>query len=192
MCLAEALLAYRDSATADALIRDKLVPPNGSIIDRDNLLVDFAAWALVMTGKVGRPAVRRWSSRVSSARLIQRSGEPVIRKGVDLAMRTDGRAVRHRRDHRRGAWPTAASREARAYRYSYDMLGEAALTEDDAAAIPGRTTGRPSTRSARPRHGPRRLQKGRGSRSSCRPCTRATAAPERPCDGRAAPGSCKS
>ncbi|MDB5907167.1 MAG: putA, partial [Massilia sp.] len=64
-------------------------------------------------------------------RLIGRGGEPLIRKGVDLAMRmlgnqfVTGQTIDEALKNSRG-------NEARGYRYSYDMLGEAALTEADA------------------------------------------------------------
>ncbi|MBE0998546.1 hypothetical protein IH770_36010, partial [Escherichia coli] len=54
MCLAEALLRVPDAATADALIRDKLSAADWQrhLGQSDNVLVNFAAWGLVMTGKV--------------------------------------------------------------------------------------------------------------------------------------------
>ena len=68
----------------------------------------------------------------SLTRIVGKSGEPLIRKGVDMAMRMMGeqfvsgetmeQALRH-----------ARPREAQGFRYSYDMLGEAALTAADAA-----------------------------------------------------------
>ncbi len=69
MCLAEALLRVPDSATADALIRDKL---NAAEWERhlgqsDNVLVNFAAWGLVMTGKVVDPETADAARRTSSA-----------------------------------------------------------------------------------------------------------------------------
>src|SRR5437773_1046574 len=59
------------------------------------------------------------------------SASPLMRKGVDLAMRllgkqfVTGRTIAEAIDN-------AREREARGYRYSYDMLGEAALTAADA------------------------------------------------------------
>jgi hypothetical protein len=68
--------------------------------------------------------------------------------------------------------------ETRGYRYSYDMLGEAALTESD-ARITTLLRSRRSTRSARPRTAAA-SRTARAFRSSCRPCTRATAARSTP------------
>src|SRR6185369_5058042 len=82
MCLAEALLRIPDAATRDALIRDKIADGDWSAhlgSDR-SLFVNAATWGLVVTGRlVG-----------ALTRLIARAGEPVIRRGVDLAMRLLG------------------------------------------------------------------------------------------------------
>ncbi|MDO8695670.1 MAG: bifunctional proline dehydrogenase/L-glutamate gamma-semialdehyde dehydrogenase PutA, partial [Pseudomonas sp.] len=57
MCLAEALLRVPDAATADALIRDKLSAAEWErhLGQSDSVLVNFAAWGLVLTGKVVDP-----------------------------------------------------------------------------------------------------------------------------------------
>src|SRR5690606_28126636 len=64
---------------------------------------------------------------------IGKGGEPLIRKGVDLAMRMLGNQFVTGRDIAE-ALKNSREREARGFRFSYDMLGEAALTEEDAAA----------------------------------------------------------
>ncbi len=65
--------------------------------------------------------------------------------------------------------------EEKGFRYSYDMLGEAALTEEDAKRYLAAPTSRRSTPSARPPTAAASM-KARASRSSCPRCTRATAA----------------
>ena len=65
-------------------------------------------------------------------RLIARSGEPIIRKGVDAAMRLMGEQFVTGRTIEE-ALNASREREAHGFRYSYDMLGEAAMTADDAA-----------------------------------------------------------
>ena len=84
-----------------------------------------------MTGKlVGTSSEQGLGSALT--KLIAKGGEPLIRKGVDLAMRmlgnqfVTGQTIAE-------ALKNGRSNEARGYRYSYDMLGEAALTEKDAA-----------------------------------------------------------
>ena len=98
----------------------------------------------------------------------------MIRKGVDLAMRMLGKqfVTGETIDE---ALANGREREARGYRFSYDMLGEAAMTEADAQRYLAdyemaiHAIGRPRPAVA--------CTKGRGFRSSCRPFTRATAAP---------------
>ncbi|MET0240664.1 MAG: proline dehydrogenase family protein, partial [Sphingobium sp.] len=133
MCLAEALLRIPDDATRDALIRDKIADGDWSahLGGGKSLFVNAATWGLVVTGKlVGSVDDRGLGAALT--RLVARAGEPVIRRGVDLAMRmmgeqfvtgeTIGEAVKRAREL-----------EARGFSYSYDMLGEAATTAADAA-----------------------------------------------------------
>ena len=96
-----------------------------------SLFVNAATWGLLVTGRLTATSSETGLT-AALARLIGRGGEPLIRRGVDVAMRHDGRAVRHRPDHQRGAGQRRRL-EARGFRYSYDMLGEAAMTAADAA-----------------------------------------------------------
>ncbi|WP_067733269.1 trifunctional transcriptional regulator/proline dehydrogenase/L-glutamate gamma-semialdehyde dehydrogenase [Novosphingobium naphthalenivorans] len=132
MCLAEALLRIPDAATRDALIRDKIAGGNwsGHLGGGKSLFVNAATWGLVVTGKlVGSVDDRGLSAALT--RLIARAGEPVIRKGVDLAMRLLGEqfVVGETIEDALGR---AREWEAKGFRYSYDMLGEAAMTAADA------------------------------------------------------------
>ena len=132
MCLAEALLRIPDTATRDALIRDKIsggqwrehAGRSGSVF------VNAATWGLLLTGNLVATHSETTLSTLLS-RLIAKGGEPLIRKGVDMAMRMMGEqfvtgetielALKH-----------AATLEPQGFRYSYDMLGEAAMTMEDA------------------------------------------------------------
>ncbi len=132
MCLAEALLRIPDDATRDALIRDKLAGGNwqAHLGASPSLFVHAATWGLIITGKL--VATHPESGLANSlARAIARSGEPVIRKGVDMAMRLLGEQFVAGESIEQ-ALANARRREAQGFRHSYDMLGEAALTEDDA------------------------------------------------------------
>ncbi|NMM35961.1 MAG: trifunctional transcriptional regulator/proline dehydrogenase/L-glutamate gamma-semialdehyde dehydrogenase [Glaciimonas sp.] len=133
MCLAEALLRIPDSQTADRLIADKISKGDWRrhLGESPSLFVNAATWGLLVTGKlVGTSSEQGLGSALT--KLIAKGGEPLIRKGVDLAMRMLGNqfvtgqtieeALKNGRDNVK-----------RGYRYSYDMLGEAALTEKDAA-----------------------------------------------------------
>ena len=91
MCLAEALLRIPDHATRDALIRDKIAHGDWSahLGDGRSLFVNAATWGLVVTGKLVSSADDRGLS-AALTRLAARLGEPVIRHGVDVAMRMLG------------------------------------------------------------------------------------------------------
>jgi RHH-type proline utilization regulon transcriptional repressor/proline dehydrogenase/delta 1-pyrroline-5-carboxylate dehydrogenase len=133
MCLAEALLRIPDDATRDALIRDKIAHGDWSahLGDGRSLFVNAATWGLVVTGKLVASADDRGLS-AALTRLIARVGEPVIRRSVDVAMRmlgeqfVTGETIEEALDRARPL-------EAQGFAYSYDMLGEAAMTARDAA-----------------------------------------------------------
>ena len=134
MCLAEALLRIPDKATRDALIRDKISNGNWhSHIGRSpSLFVNAATWGLLFTGKLVSTHNEANLSR-SLNRIIGKSGEPLIRKGVDMAMRLMGEQF-VTGETIAEALANARKLEDKGFRYSYDMLGEAALTAADAQA----------------------------------------------------------
>ena len=132
MCLAEALLRIPDDATRDALIRDKIAGGDwrSHMGDGRSLFVNAATWGLVVTGKLTSSVNDRGLS-AALIRLIARAGEPVIRRGVDMAMRMMGEQF-VTGETIAEALKRARPLEARGFRYSYDMLGEAATTAADA------------------------------------------------------------
>jgi RHH-type proline utilization regulon transcriptional repressor/proline dehydrogenase/delta 1-pyrroline-5-carboxylate dehydrogenase len=134
MCLAEALLRIPDDATRDALIRDKIAPGDWAahLGGGRSLFVNAATWGLIVTGKLVDP-VNDGSLGAALGRLLARAGEPVVRKGVDLAMRMMGEqfVTGETIDE---ALKRARREEAKGFTYSFDMLGEAAATARDAAA----------------------------------------------------------
>ncbi|MCC2972931.1 trifunctional transcriptional regulator/proline dehydrogenase/L-glutamate gamma-semialdehyde dehydrogenase [Massilia sp. IC2-476] len=132
MCLAEALLRIPDSETADRLIADKISKGDWKkhLGESPSLFVNAATWGLLITGKlVSTNSEKNLGSALT--RLIAKGGEPLIRKGVDMAMRMLGNqfVTGQTIDE---ALKNSRENESRGYRYSYDMLGEAALTEQDA------------------------------------------------------------
>ncbi|OLP42657.1 trifunctional transcriptional regulator/proline dehydrogenase/L-glutamate gamma-semialdehyde dehydrogenase [Rhizobium oryziradicis] len=132
MCLAEALLRIPDDATRDALIRDKISEGDwkAHLGGGRSLFVNAATWGLVVTGKLTSTVNDRSLSKALT-RLIARCGEPVIRRGVDMAMRMMGEQfVTGETIHE--ALKRAQRLEAKGFGYSYDMLGEAATTDADA------------------------------------------------------------
>jgi RHH-type transcriptional regulator, proline utilization regulon repressor / proline dehydrogenase / delta 1-pyrroline-5-carboxylate dehydrogenase len=132
MCLAEALLRIPDPATRDALIRDKIANGdwNSHLGSGKSTFVNAATWGLVVTGKlVGSVDDRGLGAALT--RLVARAGEPIIRRGVDLAMRLMGEQF-VTGETIVEALKRAKQFESRGFRYSYDMLGEAATTMADA------------------------------------------------------------
>ena len=132
MCLAEALLRIPDAATRDALIRDKIAEGDwkSHMGGGRSMFVNAATWGLVVTGKL-TSTVNNRSLSAALTRLIARAGEPVIRRGVDMAMRMMGEqfVTGETIDE---ALKRSRPLEERGFRYSYDMLGEAATTATDA------------------------------------------------------------
>ncbi len=132
MCLAEALLRIPDKGTRDALIRDKISNGNWQqhLGQSPSMFVNAASWGLLITGRL--VATHNESGMASTLnRIIGKGGEPVIRKGVDMAMRMMGEQF-VTGETIAEALANAAALEEQGFRYSYDMLGEAALTEADA------------------------------------------------------------
>ncbi|MDQ6621532.1 MAG: proline dehydrogenase family protein, partial [Pseudomonadota bacterium] len=133
MCLAEALLRIPDAATRDLLIRDKVGGAHwrSHIGTSPSLFVNAAAWGLLITGTlVESHSHNRLEQAMAS--VLRRGGEPMIRAGVDMAMRLLGRQFVSGRTIEE-ALANAREREGRGYTFSFDMLGEAAVTADDAA-----------------------------------------------------------
>jgi RHH-type proline utilization regulon transcriptional repressor/proline dehydrogenase/delta 1-pyrroline-5-carboxylate dehydrogenase len=132
MCLAEALLRIPDRATRDALIRDKIGIGDweAHLGHSPSLFVNAATWGLLITGRLTATSSGK-SLSSALTKLIARGGEPLIRKGVDIAMRMMGEQFVTGQTI---AEALANSRkwEAQGFRYSYDMLGEAAATAADA------------------------------------------------------------
>lgn len=132
MCLAEALLRIPDNETRDALIRDKIAGGDwqAHLGDGKTLFVNAATWGLMVTGKLTASFAETGLGAVLT-RLLARAGEPVIRRGIDMAMQmmgdqfVTGETIEE-------ALKRARRLEAQGFAYSYDMLGEAATTMADA------------------------------------------------------------
>lgn len=136
MCLAEALLRVPDKDTRDILIRDKLTSPNWQthLGKSESFFVNAATWGLVLTGrflKLDSPEADLGLA-TSLKQFFSRSSEPVIRKSIEHAMRIMGHQFVTGRTISE-ALKRAQPHEQQGYRYSYDMLGEAARTSEDAA-----------------------------------------------------------
>ena len=135
MCVAEALLRIPDQETADKLIRDKLGDADWEkhLGQSDSVLVNASTWGLMLTGKlVNLNDLTRVDVPGAFKRLVGRVGEPVIRLAVRQAMRIMGHQFVMGRTIDE-ALARSRKGDNADYRYSFDMLGEGALTSKDAA-----------------------------------------------------------
>lgn len=131
MCLAEALLRVPDAETIDDLIEDKIAPSDWAkhMGQSTSPLVNASTWALMLTGKVLQEGQPGPVGHLRAA--VKRLGEPVIRTAVNQAMKEMGRQFVLGQSIQ-SALSRAKGVEKKGYSYSYDMLGEAARTGEDA------------------------------------------------------------
>jgi RHH-type proline utilization regulon transcriptional repressor/proline dehydrogenase/delta 1-pyrroline-5-carboxylate dehydrogenase len=136
MCLAEALLRIPDAETVDRLIEEKLTSAHweAHLSASDSLLVNASTWGLMLAGRILQldegvrddvPGYLR--------RLAARAGEPLIREAIRQAVRILGHQFVMGRSIAE-ALKRSRSAEQRDFHHSFDMLGEAALTAEDAQA----------------------------------------------------------
>jgi RHH-type proline utilization regulon transcriptional repressor/proline dehydrogenase/delta 1-pyrroline-5-carboxylate dehydrogenase len=134
MCIAEALLRIPDADTADRLIADKVTSASWKdhLGESDSLFVNASTWGLMMTGQLLNldGAARRNPSRMLKS-MASRAGEPVVRTAMRQAMRIMGHQFVMGRTIDE-ALKRSRNKKNSAFRYSFDMLGEAALTRVDA------------------------------------------------------------
>ena len=134
MCLAEALLRIPDAHTADELIADKLAGPDWSekLGHSGSAFVNAATFSLLLTGKVLEGAQDRSDNwKAALGRAVGRLGEPVVRTAVREAMKILGRNFVFGRTIDE-ALQRAKPERAKGLSHSFDMLGEAAKTYEDA------------------------------------------------------------
>ncbi|MES2903611.1 MAG: bifunctional proline dehydrogenase/L-glutamate gamma-semialdehyde dehydrogenase PutA [Pseudomonadota bacterium] len=135
MCLAEALLRIPDAETADDLIADKLSGPDWAekLGDSKSTFVNAATFSLLLTGKVLDEANDRSEGwRAALGRAVGRLGEPVIRTAVSQGMKILGKQFVFGRTIEE-ALSRAGPERKLGLNHSFDMLGEAARTHEDAA-----------------------------------------------------------
>ena len=132
MSLAEALIRVPDNATADALIRDKMSVADWKkhLNDDNGFIVNASTWGLMMTGRV--VSIDKSTTAAGFLdRMTKKMGEPVIRSAMQRAMKIMGYQFvlgETIEEARRNSEPY----RAKGYTYSFDMLGEAAVSHQDA------------------------------------------------------------
>ena len=130
MCLAEALLRVPDAGTVDALIADKLNSADWEQhLGKDSsLFVNASTWGLMLTGKLLYPGQGDAFAPLDLLRkLLGRLEQPILRAALKAAMKImAGEFVMGRTIDE--ALQRSKTDDLRHYRFSYDMLGEAAMT----------------------------------------------------------------
>ncbi len=132
MSLAEALIRVPDSYTADALIADKMSLGDWKVHLRkeNDFVVRALTWGLILTGKIVQIDETETATNFLE-RMVKKMGEPTIRMATYKAMKIMGHQFVL------GETIEKANRNSKSYRekgytYSFDMLGEAAITQKDA------------------------------------------------------------
>ncbi len=135
MCIAEALLRIPDADTADRLIADKITSAQWQdhLGESDSLFVNASTWGLMLTGQLLTLSNATITNPAKFlGKLASRAGEPVVRTAMRQAMRIMGHQFVMGRTIDEAIY-RSQKKQGKDYRYSFDMLGEAALTESDAA-----------------------------------------------------------
>jgi len=133
MCLAEALLRIPDTATIDALLDDKLgdLDWDDRLGRSASLMVNASTWGLALTGRLLEWGETNPTNALNMfRRVLGRIGQPVARQAIRTALRLMGQQFVF------GESIEAALRrvsdQPAHHRFSFDMLGEAALSAADA------------------------------------------------------------
>lgn len=135
MCLAEAMLRVPDKQTVHRLIRDKIATVDWKqhLGKSDSFFINAVSWGLLLTGKIlSRDDKTQQKSLLNAAhRLLERSAEPVIRTAMGRAMTilgsqfVCGQTIEE-------SLAVSKKYHAQGYQHTYDMLGEAARSEEKA------------------------------------------------------------
>ncbi len=134
MCMAEALLRIPDRTTMNRLISDKISTADWAkhLGTSDSFFVNAATLSLLLTGKIFLPLIddkKNFSATVK--KYFSYAGSTCIRPFVLQGMKIIGKHFVMGTTIEK-ALKRAKKSEAMGYRYSYDMLGEAARTQADA------------------------------------------------------------
>ena len=134
MCIAEALLRIPDADTADRLIADKITSAKWKdhLGESDSIFVNASTWGLMLTGQIlSLDDIATSNPGQTLGRLVSRVGEPLVRTAMRQAMKIMGHQFVMGRTIGE-ALKRSLKNEKLPYRYSFDMLGESALTSVDA------------------------------------------------------------
>jgi len=129
--IAEALLRIPDTLTQERFLQEKLGSAdwNKHLQQSDSLLVNLSTRALSLTGQYTQHCLHAQQRQQIFERLLTRMGLPLVRTALKQAMQR--LACQFVIAEQIGP-ALEMARKRPQYRYSFDMLGEAALTASDA------------------------------------------------------------
>ena len=132
MCLAEALLRIPDKETMDRLIKDKLSPADWKkhLGHSHSLFVNASTWGLMLGGKLLQKFSSENQALEIANQMLHRIGEPILRAALKQAMQIMGTQF-VMETNINAALKRSQKEFHKHYRFSYDMLGEAALSTRD-------------------------------------------------------------
>ncbi|AWB65738.1 bifunctional proline dehydrogenase/L-glutamate gamma-semialdehyde dehydrogenase [Saccharobesus litoralis] len=129
MGLAEALLRIPDAISAEALIEDRLSAADWTKHSQhsSSSLVNLTTWGLELGSKV----TASHATANPLANMLKRLGKPVIKLALDTAVKLmANQFILSESVDKIGV--NSRALQAKGYCFSYDMLGEAAMTQADA------------------------------------------------------------
>ena len=132
LCLAEAFLRIPDKGNLNKLIGDKLSGTRWKQHTSDSMLLNTASWTLMLTGKILSPAQAKDKAQQGQSflrQLLARTSAPFIRTAIEHAM---GLLAKKFVMGTNMANALSRAQQHPNFRYSFDMLGEAAITAEDA------------------------------------------------------------
>lgn len=134
MCLAEALLRIPDKKTADKLIESTFKGTNWHqyLGDSDSFYFNAASWGMLLTGKALEFGYDSEEKPLTILRnTLKKTYEPVIRKALESAMHLVATqfVMGENMDQ---ALKRASKFEKAGYKFSYDILGEGARSQEQA------------------------------------------------------------
>ncbi|OGT42375.1 MAG: bifunctional proline dehydrogenase/L-glutamate gamma-semialdehyde dehydrogenase [Gammaproteobacteria bacterium RIFCSPHIGHO2_12_FULL_37_34] len=134
MCLAEALLRIPDTATQNKFIADKIATIHwkNQLGRTSSLFANVATWSLLLSGKIYKPQLNEQKKWLDSLkRATSRIGVVMVRPLILQVMKMIGEEFIIGQDIQ-SALKRAPELEKLGYHFSFDMLGEAARTAEDA------------------------------------------------------------
>ena len=130
MCLAEALLRIPDAATINDLIEDKIPIGdwNKHIKNENDVFVNISSIAFLLTGKIVEEKPQE--NKNILVKMVKNLSGPLLRNAIKQAINILAKQFVFERDIKK-AIKQSDNKKNDKYTFSFDMLGEAAVTYED-------------------------------------------------------------